>query len=103
MQGTLTVLNVSGNNLDSIEDLQSLTGLTQFIASDNQLTSMRELSQVLGLWTRLVKLELTGNPLCQKNKYRDRVITMGRCICKGDSIVIAQNRIILALVTIFVG
>ena len=79
-QRTLTILNVSGNNLDSIEDLQHLTGLVEFSATDNRLTSMRELSNVLGQWTRLSKLELTGNPLCQKYKYRDRTITMGRCI-----------------------
>jgi protein phosphatase 1 regulatory subunit 42 len=41
---------------------------------------MKELSQVLGQWTKLTKLELMGNPLCQKYKYRDRVITMGRSI-----------------------
>ena len=61
-------------------DLQCLNELTEFVASDNQLTSMKELSQVLGQWTKLTKLELTGNPLCQKYKYRDRVITIGRSI-----------------------
>ena len=80
IQGALTILNVSGNNLDSIEDLQCLTGLVEFSATDNQLSSMKELSQVLGQWTKLTKLDLTGNPLCLKYKYRDRTITMGRSI-----------------------
>ena len=68
--------------MDSIEDLQCLTELTEFSAADNQLSSMKDLSKVLGQWTRLVRLEMTGNPLCQNYKYRDRTITMGRCIGK---------------------
>lgn len=112
-QSTLNVLNVAGNGIDSVVDLQPLTELTHLTASDNQLSNMKvrhplsvlfsrdvqdnigaqlwgkhccvvfnkafptqELSHVLGQWTKLWKLELTGNPLCLKHKYRDRVITM---------------------------
>ena len=35
------VLNVSGNRLDSIEDLQCLTELVTFIASDNDISNMK--------------------------------------------------------------
>ena len=35
------VLNVSGNRLDSIEDLQCLSELVTFIASDNEITNMK--------------------------------------------------------------
>ena len=41
---------------------------------------MKDLSRVLTRMKRLIKLELAGNPLCQKAKYRDRVITMGMSI-----------------------
>ena len=41
MQASLTVINVSGNRLDSIEDLQCLTELVTFIASDNEITNMK--------------------------------------------------------------
>lgn len=45
---------------------------------------MKGLSQVLVCLNKLTKLELTGNPLCQKHKYRDRIITMGHKISKFD-------------------
>jgi protein phosphatase 1 regulatory subunit 42 len=35
---------------------------------------MKELSTLLKYCFRLRKLELIGNPLCAKNKYRERII-----------------------------
>lgn len=40
-QSTLNVLNVAGNGIDSVVDLQPLTELTHFTASDNQLSNMK--------------------------------------------------------------
>lgn len=78
------MLNVSGNNLDSIKDLECLNQLSHFLAIDNQLNDMKELAHVLGQWYFLNRLDLMGNPLCHKAKYRDRVIVMakhlGECI-----------------------
>lgn len=85
LQGSLNVLNVSGNNLDSLSDLQSLTELTHFSACNNLLTNMKDLNRVFTCMNKLAKLELSGNPLCQKAKYRDRVITMGMSIGKGEN------------------
>ena len=82
IQVSLNVLNVSGNALDTIEDLQCLNELTDFSATDNLLSNMKELSHVFGHWVKLEKLELLGNPVCQKHKYRDRVVTMGKSIRK---------------------
>ena len=73
-QPTLEVLNVSGNHLDSIIELCGMTKLTQFMASDNSLTDMREVTHCLGAWQRMSRLDLIGNPLCHKAKYRDRII-----------------------------
>lgn len=78
------VLNVSGNGLDTIEDLIGLKELVHLSACENKLTSMKELSQVLNQLPNLSKLELSGNPICQRHKYRDRVITMGERICKDS-------------------
>lgn len=72
----LQVLNVSGNNLDSILDLECLAHLTQLMAGDNQLTDFKEIARLLSAWPRMWRLELVGNPLCAKSKYRDRVIVM---------------------------
>lgn len=80
LQGNLSILNVSGNNLDSIGDLKCLGQITHFLASDNELFDMKDISNVFSHWNKLTKLDLSGNPLCQKFKYRDRVITMGTSI-----------------------
>ena len=75
-QRTLQVLNVSGNGLDSIRELACLSFLSQFMATDNCLNDLKELAHVLPAWRYLKRLELIGNPLCHKSKYRDRVIIM---------------------------
>ncbi|XP_035666629.1 protein phosphatase 1 regulatory subunit 42-like isoform X4 [Branchiostoma floridae] len=76
LSATLCVLNVSGNNLEDLQDFRCLGQLNQFMAADNQLEDMKELAQVLTGWVQLWRLELVGNPLCRKAKYRDRVIVM---------------------------
>ena len=70
------MLNVTGNNLDSIRDLEHLTQLQQVMAADNQLTDLKELAHCLTTWRQVWRLDLIGNPLCHKSKYRDRVIIM---------------------------
>ena len=71
------MLNVSGNNLDSIHELQQLYCLCQFMASDNQLTDMKEVADCLLSWRHLWRLDLMANPLCHRSKYRDRIIILG--------------------------
>lgn len=75
---SLKVLNISGNNLDSIRDLECLTQMSHFISIDNHLNDMKELAHVLGQWYFLNRLDLMGNPLCHKAKYRDRIIVMAK-------------------------
>lgn len=72
---SLEVLNISGNGLDSIEDLQCLTELNHFVATDNQLCHMKDLFKALKHWSKLFKLDLLGNPISQHHKYRGKVIT----------------------------
>lgn len=69
-------MNVSGNNLDSLSEIGSLRNLEQLIASNNCLSDMKEMVVLLKCWPKLWKLELTGNPLCLKNKYRERIIVL---------------------------
>ena len=70
------MLNISGNNLDTVRDLEQLTNLTQFMANDNNLWDMREMAHVLSCWKGIWRLELLGIPVCHKSKYRDRLIIM---------------------------
>eukprot|EP00105_Crassostrea_gigas_P016017 XP_011433228.1 PREDICTED: protein phosphatase 1 regulatory subunit 42 isoform X2 [Crassostrea gigas] len=80
ISSSLQVLNIAGNNLDSIRDIECLRNLYQLHANDNLLTDMKELAHVIGGMFRLWRLDLMGNPLCHKAKYRDRVIVMAKNI-----------------------
>ncbi|KAL8624205.1 hypothetical protein ACOMHN_046291 [Nucella lapillus] len=84
ISGHLEVLNISGNGLESLNDLEILSSLTQFVAIDNNLSDLYELSKQLTSWPRLERLELTGNPMCQQAKYKDRIIVMCRQLAMLD-------------------
>ena len=79
---SLQILNVSGNNLESIRDLECIRGMTQFMANDNQLSDLKELAHCLSMWRNCWRLELAGNAFCHKAKYRDRVIIMSNSLGK---------------------
>ncbi|XP_039983160.1 LOW QUALITY PROTEIN: protein phosphatase 1 regulatory subunit 42 [Xiphias gladius] len=72
---SLCVLNISNNNIDDIRDLAVLKELQHFSAADNKLHNMEELEDVFSLWPQLLQMDLNGNPVCKKTKYRDRLIT----------------------------
>ena len=48
----------------------------QFVCNNNKLRDLKALANVVVWWPGLWRLELTGNPLTQRAKYRDRVIVM---------------------------
>ncbi|KAF6020576.1 PPP1R42 [Bugula neritina] len=77
---SLRVLNVSGNRLDSIKEFSVILNLHQFMASDNSLNDMKEVATLLCQWRQLHRLDLDGNPLCHKAKYRDRIIIMSNSL-----------------------
>ncbi|XP_076577584.1 protein phosphatase 1 regulatory subunit 42 [Chaetodon auriga] len=72
---SLCVLNINNNNIDDIRDLTVLKELQQFSAADNKLHNMEELEDVFSHWPQLLQMDLSGNPVCKKPKYRDRLIT----------------------------
>uniref|UniRef100_A0A8C5WBK8 Protein phosphatase 1 regulatory subunit 42 n=1 Tax=Leptobrachium leishanense TaxID=445787 RepID=A0A8C5WBK8_9ANUR len=72
---SLNVLNVSNNNLDDLKDLEILENITQFIAVKNLIRGIKDLD-FLSKWSILWRIDLNGNPVCQKPKYRDEVIVL---------------------------
>lgn len=60
--------------MDSLGELGSLVNLELLDASNNNLADMKEMSVMLKCWPRLVDLNLIGNPICAKKKYRERII-----------------------------
>ncbi|NXW59611.1 PPR42 phosphatase, partial [Eurystomus gularis] len=71
---SLSVLNISNNNIDVLEELAVLENLSSLTAADNQLQHMQDLEVVLNKWTKLRRMDLTGNPVCHQPKYRDRIV-----------------------------
>ncbi|XP_031802176.1 protein phosphatase 1 regulatory subunit 42 isoform X6 [Sarcophilus harrisii] len=82
LANSLSVLNISNNNIDEIKDLETLENLTQLIAVDNQLLHVKDLELLLNRLPKLWKMDLNGNPVCLKPKYRDRLIVMSNSL--GD-------------------
>ncbi|XP_017668046.1 PREDICTED: protein phosphatase 1 regulatory subunit 42 isoform X1 [Lepidothrix coronata] len=77
---SLSVLNISNNNIDELEDLAVLENLSYIKAVDNQLQHMKDLKVVLNKWTKLRRMDLRGNPICQKPKYRDKVVVQSQTL-----------------------
>ncbi|NXX21700.1 PPR42 phosphatase, partial [Podargus strigoides] len=77
---SLSVLNISNNNIDELEELAVLENLSYLRAVDNQLQHMKDLEVVLNKWTKLRRMDLAGNPICHKPKYRDGIIVQSRTL-----------------------
>ncbi|XP_020502154.2 protein phosphatase 1 regulatory subunit 42 isoform X1 [Labrus bergylta] len=73
---SLHVLNINNNNIDDIKGLTVLKELKHFSAADNKFHRMEELEEVFNHWHQLTRMDLSGNPVCKKAKYRDRLITV---------------------------
>ncbi|XP_061304344.1 protein phosphatase 1 regulatory subunit 42 isoform X4 [Pezoporus flaviventris] len=77
---SLSVLNISNNNIDELDDLAVLENLSYLRAVDNQLRHIKDLEVVLNKWTKLRRMELAGNPICNKPKYRDRIVVQSQTL-----------------------
>ncbi|CAH6777298.1 protein phosphatase 1 regulatory subunit 42 isoform X2 [Phodopus roborovskii] len=77
---SLSILNISNNNIDDIKDLETLENLNHLIAVDNQLMHVKDLEVLLKKLMKLWKMDLNGNPVCLKPKYRDKLILMSKSL-----------------------
>ncbi|XP_061198749.1 protein phosphatase 1 regulatory subunit 42 isoform X1 [Neopsephotus bourkii] len=77
---SLSVLNISNNNIDELDELAVLENLSYLRAVDNQLRHIKDLEVVLNKWTKLRRMELAGNPICNKPKYRDRIVVQSQTL-----------------------
>ncbi|XP_027556435.1 protein phosphatase 1 regulatory subunit 42 isoform X3 [Neopelma chrysocephalum] len=82
---SLSVLNISNNNIDELEELAVLENLSYLKAVNNQLQHMKDLKVVLNKWTKLRRMDLTGNPICQKPKYRDKVVVQSQTLADSET------------------
>ncbi|XP_059838269.1 protein phosphatase 1 regulatory subunit 42 isoform X4 [Hypanus sabinus] len=85
----LSKLYLGGNCISVVEELEGLTELRELHLENQRLPlgekllfdprtlqSLKELEYVLGQWPKLWYLNLSGNPVCRKTKYRDKVMVM---------------------------
>lgn len=86
----MQILNISGNNIESLSEVGCLTSLDQLLAKNNNLNDMKEMSVLLKCWPRLSILDLSGNPICGKNKYRERIIVQSASLKVLDGKEIAE-------------
>ena len=71
----LQFLDLSDNNITSLDGLDQHEFLSTLFLARNQIVDLNELT-VLQALPRLTELDLTGNPVQQVDQYRLRVIYM---------------------------
>ncbi|KPP73028.1 protein phosphatase 1 regulatory subunit 42-like [Scleropages formosus] len=87
----LSKLFLGGNSIMVVEGLEQLGELKELhvegqrlplgeklLFDPRTLVSLSELEVVFGHWPELSRMDLSGNPVCHKSKYRDRLITVCR-------------------------
>jgi protein phosphatase 1 regulatory subunit 42 len=73
---SLEILNISGNNLDSLGELSCLGKLQDLTANHNNIANLRDFVQLLSVWPCLKRLDTSRNPMCTKTRYRERLIVV---------------------------
>lgn len=64
------------------------------------LVYFQELEDVFSHWPQLLQMDLVGNPVCKKKKYRDRLITVVHSL--GELLFIfLLNDILISKCTLF--
>ncbi|CAF1103350.1 unnamed protein product [Rotaria sordida] len=91
LSNVLEILNVSGNNLDSLVELGCLEKLQELTANNNNLENLRELVQLLSMWPHLKRLDTSRNPMCSKSRYRERLIVVSTTLEMLDGKQITDN------------
>jgi len=98
---SLEVLNVSGDRLESLDELTPLLHLRHLMANDNFLESANEVAEVLSGFNQLDKAELLGNPCVSKARYRERVVEACPLLqtLDGKEITTTTRRFVTSLAT----
>jgi len=98
---SLEVLNVSGDRLESLDELTPLVHLRHLMANDNYLESSNEVAEVLAGFNALEKAELLGNPCVAKARYRERVVEACPLLqtLDGKEITTTTRRFVTSLAT----
>jgi len=88
---SLSILNISSNNIEDVTDLQVLRKLNHLMISDNNISNWSSLSDGLLSWASLFKLDLAGNPICQHKKHRDKLIIISKSLVMIDDKEVSES------------
>jgi len=88
---SLEILNVSGNNLDSLNCLSSLQHLIDVQARCNNLKKFEDIQDAVSSWKVLLSLDLSENPVAASHKYRDRIIVISNSLDSLDGKEISET------------
>lgn len=70
---TLQVIDVSGNQIESILPLQTLYNLRRVLAQDNNISNVGDIEAVISL-SKIEEANFMNNPCCTRPRYRDCAI-----------------------------
>jgi hypothetical protein len=82
---TLSVLEISGNNISLLSQFFILRNLRKFFCANNAVVDLAEIEGMVGL-SNLCEADFSGNPCCKVPKYRDYAIA-----ASSDSLRLLDN------------
>ncbi|XKL61925.1 hypothetical protein PGB90_001758 [Kerria lacca] len=99
---SLLEINVSDNNIKSINELRSLHNVIHVNVSDNLINNLNDVCNTIQQWKKLKKLEIKRNPLEKNKKYECEIIASafdleninGKQICVTTRIFLQSLKII---------
>ena len=74
---SLLLLNISSNSIDTIQELSVLHSLESLHCANNKVSDLVELANFLSRMTMLSSLDLSKNPVCSRQHYRENAIAHG--------------------------
>src|SRR5690349_2966974 len=74
-QTSLKMLDISGNGIESLEDISIMSELRVLNAEDNLISDLESISKIISLFPNLQSLDLKGNPVAKMKKYRETIIS----------------------------
>ncbi|VDO82288.1 unnamed protein product [Schistosoma mattheei] len=90
---SLICLDVSGNKLDTLQDLSNLHALISLNVSNNSIRSIHDLSTSLNKWSNLKEFHIKGNPVMKTTRARDIIIVTAKRLGKLFSMDTTFNHI----------
>jgi len=69
---------MAGNNLTVLSQISNLHQLKELILTENKITSLEHLAEIMGTWPNLTSISLSKNPVTLRREFKDVLIQKGR-------------------------